>query len=574
MAENFFLDNLDLQHHLDQADLREVVEIKEKGYANSGQYPCAPRNYADAKDSYRLLLEVLGEICATVVAPRAAEADEEGVHFEAGQVRYTAATQDAIKALKQAELMGVMLPWEYGGLNLPESIYQMMVEIVSRAEAGLMTIFGLQEIASSISDFGSEEMKARVLPRFARGEVAGAMVLTEPDAGSDLGSVQTRATFDEAAGVWRINGVKRFITNGCAEIMVVLARSEEGTSDARGLSFFLVEKDETVQIRRIENKVGLHTSPTCEIQYNNTPAELIGKRRFGLIRYAMALMNGARLAVAAQALGIAEAAYREAHRYAHARVQFNTAIRSLPAVSRLLLSMRSEIEAARTLVYESARWVDLTKAYEQRVNASEKPDPADRQRLKQVSALAEALTPLTKYYATEMGNRVCYQAVQVHGGVGYMREFSVERHYRDVRVTNIYEGTSQLQVVAAIGKLLGHALDELLNDWAAQDYGPELAPLKSRVEEATALFNRCADHLRECERPVIDYYASDLMDMSIAVVNSWLLLRSAHHSDRKRAMAHVYIAEHLPKVRSAAAAIQAADPTPLQVRDVILAEPF
>jgi alkylation response protein AidB-like acyl-CoA dehydrogenase len=404
--------------------------------------------------------------------------------------------------------------------------------------------------------------------------VAGAMVLTEPDAGSDLGSVQTRATFDEAAGVWRINGVKRFITNGCAEIMVVLARSEEGTSDARGLSFFLVEKDETVQIRRIENKVGLHTSPTCEIQYNNTPAELIGKRRFGLIRYAMALMNGARLAVAAQALGIAEAAYREAHRYAHARVQFNTAIRSLPAVSRLLLSMRSEIEAARTLVYESARWVDLTKAYEQRIGASEKPDPADRQRLKQVSALAEALTPLTKYYATEMGNRVCYQAVQVHGGVGYMREFSVERHYRDVRVTNIYEGTSQLQVVAAIGKLLGHALDELLNDWAAQDYGPELAPLKGQVEEATALFNRCADHLRECERPVIDYYASDLMDMSIAVVNSWLLLRTAHQSDRKRAMAHVYIAEHLPKVRSAAAAIQAADPTPLQVRDTILAEPF
>jgi alkylation response protein AidB-like acyl-CoA dehydrogenase len=516
MAENFFLDNLDLQQHLDQADLREVVEIKEKGYANSEQYPCAPRSYEDAKDSYRLLLEVLGEICATVVAPRAAEADEEGVHFEAGQVRYTAATQDAIKALKQAELMGVMLPWKYGGLNLPESIYQMMVEIVSRAEAGLMTIFGLQEIASSISDFGSEEMKSRVLPRFARGEVAGAMVLTEPDAGSDLGSAQTRATFDEAAGVWRINGVKRFITNGCAEIMVVLARSEEGTSDARGLSFFLVEKDETVQIRRIENKVGLHTSPTCEIQYNNTPAELIGKRRFGLIRYAMALMNGARLAVAAQALGIAEAAYREAHRYAHARVQFNTAIRSLPAVSRLLLSMRSEIEAARTLVYESARWVDLTKAYEQRVNASEKPDPADRQRLKQVSALAEALTPLTKYYATEMGNRVCYQAVQVHGGVGY----------------------------------------------------------KGQVEEATALFNRCADHLRECERPVIDYYASDLMDMSIAVVNSWLLLRSAHQSDRKRAMAHVYIAEHLPKVRSAAAAIQAADPTPLQVRDEILAEPF
>src|SRR5574341_310846 len=318
MAENFFLDNLDLQFHLDKADLREVIDVREKGYTYCQQYPTAPRHYQDAKDNYRLLLQVLGDICATVVAPRAAEADEDGVQFRDGQVHYAAATQDALKALQQAELAGVMLPWEYGGMNLPETIYQMMVEMMSRAEAGLMTIFGLQEIASSISDFGSAEMKARVLPRFARGEVAGAMVLTEPDAGSDLGSVQTRAAYDEAAGVWRINGVKRFITNGNAEIMVVLARSEAGSADARGLSFFLVERDETVHIRHIENKIGLHASPTCEIQFNNTPAELIGKQRFGLIRYAMALMNGARLAVAAQAVGIAEAAYREAHRYAHA----------------------------------------------------------------------------------------------------------------------------------------------------------------------------------------------------------------------------------------------------------------
>ncbi len=574
MSDNFFLDNLDLQFQLDKADLREVVDVKEKGYIYSQQYSTAPRHYEDAKDNYRLLMEVLGEICATVVAPRAAEADEEGAQFHDGEVRYSSATQDALEALKQAELMGVMLPWEYGGMNLPETIYQMMVEIVSRAEAGLMTIFGLQEIASSINDFGSEEMKARVLPRFARGEAAGAMVLTEPDAGSDLGSMQTRATYDQEADVWRIHGVKRFITNGCAEIMVVLARSEEGTTDARGLSFFLVEKDHTVQIRRIENKIGLHASPTCEIQFNNTPAALIGKRRFGLIRYAMALMNGARLAVAAQAVGIAEAAYREAHRYAHARVQFERAIRSIPAVSRILLSMRSEIEAARSLIYEAARWVDLEKAYERKIADSEKPDPTDRNRLKQVGKLADALTPLVKYYATEMGNRVCFQAIQVHGGVGYMREFNVERHYRDVRVTNIYEGTSQLQIVAAIGKLLGHALDPLLDEWAADDYGPELAPLKRQVEEATALFNRCADHLRECDRDVIDYYASDLTDVGVIVINGWLMLQDARLSARKRAITQVYVAEHLPKVRSAAAAIQAADPTPLQVRDEILASPF
>lgn len=574
MAENFFLDNLDLQYHLDKLDLAEVVEIKEKGYSYSAQYPIAPRHYEDAKDNYRLLLEILGEICATVVAPRAAEADEEGAQFHDGEVQYAAATQDALQALKQAELMGVMLPWEYGGMNLPESIYQMLVEIVSRAEAGLMTIFGLQEIASSINDFGDEEMKARILPRFARGEVAGAMVLTEPDAGSDLGAVQTRATYDEEAGVWRINGVKRFITNGCAEIMVVLARSEEGTSDARGLSFFLVEKDDTVQIRRIENKVGLHASPTCEIQYNNTPAGLIGKRRFGLIRYAMALMNGARLAVSAQAVGIAEAAYREAFRYAHARSQFDQRIRSIPAVSRMLLSMRSEIEAARALMYEAARWVDLEKAYERKIAESEKPDPADRRRSKEVAKMAETLTPLVKYYATEMGNRVCFQAVQVHGGVGYMREFNVERHYRDIRVTNIYEGTSQLQIVAAIGKLLAHGLDPLLEEWAAQEYGPELAPLKKQVEDATALFNRCVDHLKECDRDVVDYYASDLTDIGVNVINAWLVLQDARHAARKRALAQVYIAEHLPKIRGAAAAIQAADPTPLQVRDEILVSPF
>jgi alkylation response protein AidB-like acyl-CoA dehydrogenase len=574
MSENFFLDNRDLQFHLEQADLRQVVALKEKGYTNHEKYPSAPRNYEDARDNYRLLLQVLGDICANVVAPRAAEADEEGAQFRDGQVHYTAATQEALNAFKQAELYGVMLPWEYGGMNLPETIYQMIVEIVARADAGLMTIFGLQEIAMSINEFGDDVMKARVLPRFARGDVAGAMVLTEPDVGSDLGSVQTRATFDEAANTWRINGVKRFITNGCADIMVVLARSEPDSNDARGLSLFLVERDDSVVIRRIENKMGIHASPTCEIQYNNTPAQLIGKRRFGLIRYAMAMMNGARLAVAAQAIGIAEAAYREAHRYAHERIQFNQPICNLPAVSRMLLSMRSEIEAARALTYESARWVDLEKTYGAHIAASAKPDPADRQFLKRAARLAEALTPLTKYFATEMGNRVCFQAMQVHGGVGYMREFNVERHYRDIRVTNIYEGTSQLQVVAAIGKLLGHALDDLLNEWAARDYGAELAPLKSQVVEATELLSRSADHLKECPTDVIDYYACDVVDVAVPVINSWLLLQEARQDARKQSIAQVYIDEHLRKIQSAVAAVRAADPAPLKNRDAILASPF
>jgi len=574
MADNFFTDNLDLQYHLGKLDLGEIVEIMEDGYRYHDQYPAAPRNYADAKDNYRLLLNVLGKICANYVAPRAAEADEEGVQYQDGQVTYAAATQEALELLRQAELMGAMLPWEYGGLNLPETIFQMMVEIVSRADAGLMTIFGLQEISAAIAEYGDEEMKARVLPRFARGEVTGAMVLTEPDAGSDLGVVQTRATYDEEAGEWRLNGVKRFITNGCADVLLVLARSEEESHDARGLSMFEVEADETVRVRRIENKMGLHASPTCEIQFCNTPARLVGKRRFGLIRYAMAMMNGARIAVAAQALGIAEAAYREAYQYAQKRVQFGQPINGIPAVYRMLLSMRGEIEATRALVYETGRWVDLKKAYE-RCKAQGNLSPDSRRRLKQADRLTAVLTPLTKYYATEMANRVCYLGLQIHGGTGYMREFNVERHYRDVRVTNIYEGTSQLQIVAAIGGLLGHALDSLLNEWAALDYGAELDALKGQVEEATALFNRCIDHLKEEEdRALIDYYAADLADVAVYVVNCWLTLQDARLSDRKRDLARVYIAETMPKIHSRVDVLRAINPAPLQARDIILAENF
>jgi alkylation response protein AidB-like acyl-CoA dehydrogenase len=575
MSDNFFTDNTDLQFHLDRLDLREVVENLEKGYTSQAEHPTAPRNYEDAIDNYRLLLNLLGEICATRIAPRAASADEEGVQFEDGEVRYPTATVEVLEVLRQADLMGAMLPREYGGLNLPGTIFQMMIEMISRADAGLMTIFGLQEISATIAEYGSEEMKADTLPRFSQGEVMGAMVLTEPDAGSDLGAVQTFATLDEETGIWRISGVKRFITNGCADIHVVLARSEEGSQDARGLSLFLVKRDETVRVRRTENKLGIHASPTCEIQYTNTPAWLIGKRRFGLIRYAMGLMNGARLAVAAQALGIAEAAYREAWQYAGKRVQFNQSIQDIPAVYRMLLSMRGEIEATRTLVYETSRLVDLKRIYEHRIQEEEKPDPSLRREVKRLDRLLGVLTPMVKYYATEMGNRVCYQAMQVHGGTGYMREFNIERHYRDMRVTSIYEGTSQLQVVAATGGLLGYTLNDLLDEWASIDYGEELAPLKAQVQEATSLLNRCIDHIKECEvRALIDYYAVDLVETAVHVVNCWLLLQDARRSERKGKVARIYIAEALPKLRQFISSLQAIDPAPLEAKEDILARPF
>ena len=573
MADNYFTDNIALQNQLDKLDLEEVVDILEDGYRYQTEYPAAPRNYADAKENYRLLLEVLGDICANQIAPRAAEADEEGAQFEDGKVTYAAATQEGLELLRQAELMGPMLPWEYGGLNTPTTILQMMIEIISRAEPGLMSIFALQEISSTIDAFGDEEMKARILPRFTNGEVTGGMVLTEPDAGSDLGVVQTRATYDEEIGAWRLNGVKRFITNGCADVLLVLARSEEGSTDARGLSLFEVEADDSVRIRRIENKMGLHASPTCEMQFDNTPARLLGKRRYGLVRYTWALMNGARIAVAAQAVGIAEAAYREAHRYAQKRIQFGQSICTIPAVFRMLLSMRGEIESTRAMIYEAGRWVDIKRAYE-KLKAQGKLTPESRKRLKHADRMAAVLTPLAKYHATEMGNRVCYQAMQIQGGTGYMREFNVERHFRDIRVTNIYEGTSQLQVVAATGGLLGHALDDLLDEWASEDYGPELAGLKRELDEATTLLNRSIDHMKEQDdRALIDYYAVDLADMAIYVLTSWLTLRDARSEERKRELARVYISETLPKLRGKMASIQASDPAPLQARAAILSEP-
>jgi hypothetical protein len=571
MTENFFLDNTDLQFRLEQIDLREAVELKERHYSETGLYPSAPRNYADAKDNYAITLEVLGDVAATRVAPRAGEADEEGAQFSDGVVTYAAATQDAIEALKQAELFGAMLPREYGGLNLPESVYSMMVEIVARAESGLMTVYGLQEIASCIEEYGDTETKNRVLPRFARGEVSGAMVLTEADAGSDLGAVATRATLDEVTGQWHLNGVKRFITNGLADVSVVLARSEENSSDARGLSMFVVEKDDTVKIRRIENKMGIHSSPTCEIQYVNTPAILLGKRRFGLMRYSMNLMNGARLAVAAQALGIAEAAYREADDYSRERIQFGKPIRVLPAVGRLLLSMRVDLEATRALLAETATWVDLWKVYEKAVGDGTEVDPATRARLKQCQTVAETLTPMVKYCSTEMGNRVCYQSMQVHGGVGYMREFNIERLFRDVRITNIYEGTSQLQVVAAIGKLLNRTLDPLLAQWAAADYPDDMTAEKATLVELTDVFQRAVDALKvQPERDRVDYYACDLVDQAVWLVCSWLLLRDTNVLESKKSIARAYIASVAPRLRAAAGIVVDSNAVPLEAIAALL----
>ncbi len=569
MAENFYLDNADLARYLDKIDLSEVVAVLEDGYRYAAQFPDAPRHYADAIDNYRQLLTLLGEIAASRIAPRAAEAAEEGCRIVDGRVVYARASQEALDSLRQAELMAAMLPREYGGLNLPETVYQMMIEVVSRADAGLMTLFGLQEVSATIAEYGDPATKDRLLPRFARGEVTGAMVLTEPDAGSDLGAIRTRATFDPDCGCWRLRGVKRFITNGGADVLVVLARSEPDSADARGLSLFAVEADGSVHVRRLEHKMGLTASPTCEIEFLDTPAMLVGRPRFGLIRYAMSMMNGARLAVAAQAVGIAEAAYREALRYAEKRIQFGRPIIELPAVYRMLLSMRCQIEAMRALAYEAGRWVDNHKALERLKDRGALP-PDGRERLRRAERLAGLLTPMAKYYATEMGNHVCYLAVQVHGGAGYMREFQVERLAREMRVTSIYEGTSQLQVVAAVGGLLGHALDEWLAERAALETPSGLAERRQQLEEATAWLGEAADRLHDSDSATVDYYAEDLMDLAVAVVAGWLVLEDARTSERKALVAEVFLAEVLPRMRAWTERLRWPSQAPGAARDEIL----
>ncbi len=395
MPENFCSDNADLKFHLQNIDLAEVVRLREQDYAEAAQYPEAPEDYADALDSYHKVLEMLGEICGENIAPRARDVDLHGATFADGEVCYAPGTTENLEDLRKADLMGVTLPRKFGGLNMPTSLYAMMMEMVSRADASLQNLVGLQDIAETVTKFGTEDQKQRFLPRFASGEVDGAMVLTEPEAGSDLQAVQTRAWQDAETGQWYLNGMKRFITNGCARVQLVLARSEEGTKDGRGLSMFICERGPELKVRRIEEKLGIHGSPTCELQYNDVPAELVGSRRRGLTRYVMSLMNGARVAISAQAVGIAEAAYRSALVYARAREQFGVTIDTFPAVYEMLVHAKVQVVAARTLLYETTKYVDLREAYEHLVEHgdSETLPAGVRAEAKRYSRSAAELTP-------------------------------------------------------------------------------------------------------------------------------------------------------------------------------------
>ncbi len=541
---NFFTDNADLLFTLDNLEIQEAMRLIEKDYTEAQKYDTAPESFEDALDSFHRILDVIGDVAGERIAPRARQVDEEGPKFENGVVTYHPLTVQNLNDLKAAGVMGVILPRQYGGLNFPLSVYTMMTEMVSRADASLQNLFGLQDIADTICEFGSEEQRQKYIPRFVTGEADGSMDLTEPDSGSDLQSVRLKATQD-ADGKWYLDGMKRFITNGCSQIHLVLARSEEGTTDGRGLSMFICEKCPQLVVRRIEHKMGIHGVATCELQFNHVPAELCGMRKRGLIKYVMSLMNGARVSISAQAVGIAEAAYREARKYASEREQFKQSIDKFPAIYDMLARMKTQLAASRALLYETTRCVDLRQAYTHLAEGAEKPDPAIREKAKLYVALCDVLTPMSKALSTEAANKIAYDCIQIHGGTGYMHDFDAERLYRDARITNIYEGTTQLQVVAAIGGVMGRTLDGRIAEMMAfvSDEGLS-GELKKIVAEMLEKQHAAIDFVAGMKATAPDYRnlrARALVENETFIFAGMLLLRDAQKDPAREAIAERYI---------------------------------
>ena len=528
---NFYSDNNDIKFLFQHVNLSTSAEMCEEGFKFAGEFDHAPADGKEAIQNYEMVLDSLGKLCAEFIAPRAESVDREGnVLNENGTVTRAKGIAEAIEKLGQAEVMGFTLPHRFGGLNFPNIVYSMAIEILSRADAGLMNIFGLQGIAETINAFASEEIKQKYLHDFSAGKVTGAMVLTEPDAGSDLQSVKLRA-FQDATGNWFLHGVKRFITNGCGEVLLVLARSEPDRSGGLGLSLFVCEPGPTVHIRRLEDKLGIHGSPTCEIFFDNTPCEIIGERQRGLVTYVMSLMNGARIGIAGQSMGIAEAAYRIARDYASTRKQFAVAIEKLPAVRDMLIDMKIAIEAGRALLYETSRIVDLEIGYAKKLEENPPEDKAEAKKLKNDSRkykrYAAMLTPMSKYYCSEMCNSVTYDSIQVLGGSGYMRDYACERLARDARITTIYEGTSQLQIVAAVRGVASGTAEKFMAELAEQEYDSEAKDLLQMLSKQRELLQEVIAYVKEQGNEYMDLYGRPLVDIAIDLINGYLFCGQA-----------------------------------------------
>ncbi len=527
VMSNYYTDHPEIGFHLNHPLMQRIVDLKERNYEDKEHFEDAPVNYEDAIENYRRILEITGDVAANVIEPNAEAVDAEGPHLDNGRMRYASKTLDNLDATRKAGLWGVSMPRRYGGLNLPNTVFSMLSEVISSADAGFQNIWSLQSCIDTLYEFGSEEQRAKYIPRICAGETMS-MDLTEPDAGSDLQRVMLKATFDEKENCWRLNGVKRFITNGDSDIHLVLARSEEGTRDGRGLSMFIYDKrNGGVDVRHIENKLGIHGSPTCELVYKNAKAELCGSTRMGLIKYVMALMNGARLGIAAQSVGVEQEAYNEALAYAKDRAQFGRKIITMPAVYDMLSRMKAKLDAGRSLLYQTARYVDIYKALED-IARDRKLSPEERQEMKKYTRLADAFTPLSKGINSEYANQNAYDAISIHGGSGFIMEYKSQRLYRDARIFSIYEGTTQLQVVAAIRYITNGTYLEIIREMLGNEVCDCMKPLRDRAAKLVGLYEKAIETVKAAaSQELHDFLGRRLYNMTADIIESLLIMDDA-----------------------------------------------
>ena len=562
---NYYTDHPEIAFHLNHPLMKRIVELKERNYADAATHADAPVNYEDAIENYKRILDITGDITANIIAPNSEAVDQEGPHLIDNRMHYASKTFENIQATRQAGLWGVSMPRQYGGLNLPNVVFSMLSELIAAADAGFQNIWSLQSCIDTLYEFGNDDQRQRYIPRICAGETMS-MDLTEPDAGSDLQRVMLKATFDEKENCWRLNGVKRFITNGDSDIHLVLARSEEGTRDGRGLSMFIYDKrNGGVDVRHIENKLGIHGSPTCELVYKNAKAELCGNTRMGLIKYVMALMNGARLGIAAQSVGLEQEAYNEGLAYAKERAQFGKKIITFPAVYDMLSRMKAKLDAGRSLLYQTARYVDIYKALED-IARDQKLTPEERQEMKKYTRLADAFTPLAKGINSEYANQTAYDAISIHGGSGFIMEYKCQRLYRDARIFSIYEGTTQLQVVAAIRYITNGTYLSIMKEMLEGELACDcMKALRDRVARLVELYEESIERVNAYDNQDIhDFLARRLYNMTADIIGSLLLIEDASKAPelfKKSANVFVRMAEE--EVIGHASYIKSFDPADL-----------
>ena len=554
---NYYSDHPEIAFHLNHPLMERIVELKEKNYEDKAKFEDAPVDYNDAIENYKQILDITGDVAANIIEPNSESVDLEGPHLENGRMIYASKTFENLDATRKAGLHGVSMPRRYGGLNLPNTVFSMLSEVISAADAGFQNIWSLQSCIDTLYEFGSEEQRQKYIPRVCAGETMS-MDLTEPDAGSDLQRVMLKATYDEKEGCWRLNGVKRFITNGDSDIHLVLARSEEGTKDGRGLSMFIYDKNQGgVDVRHIEHKLGIHGSPTCELTYKNAKAELCGSTRLGLIKYVMALMNGARLGIAAQSVGVEQEAYNEGLAYAKERAQFGEKIINFPAVYDMLSRMKAKLDAGRSLLYQTARYVDIYKALED-IERDRKLTPEEKQELKKYQRLADAFTPMAKGMNSEYANQNAYDAISIHGGSGFIMEYKCQRLFRDARIFSIYEGTTQLQVVAAIRYITNGTYLAIMKEMLEAEVCDCMKPLQARVAKMVEQYEAAINAVKDAQnQEVHDFLGRRLYDMTAEIIMSLLIIEDASRAPELfKKSAHVYVRMAEENVLGKAAYIQ------------------